>query len=385
MTNWLNRLFAGKRKDSRSARYVFVSYVSDDVARVHEIRRFLERMGINVWMDKTSLLAGQGWRDQLRRAITEATFFLACFSDKSVDRESTYMDEELAIALDVLRTRRTRKSWFIPLRLDDCQLPSGGRLDLRGLLAELQWIDGYTDFTGGLRRLADVVVPELLPEELARSQFESAVELHIQRKIEHYRSIRAPLRPDILAKWLAFAEADRLKSLSESFSECHRRAMSTERPEFDMFPEPQRAGCVVLLSAVPHKNLAGYLRSLPVEARPLKHEYLDFLIGLMPRFRLCQDWEERDFLHIIHFDDRANDEVTVDMLFLESLRSRSLYVGQVAESQGYAGSGMLVLQESHMYPTSLLTAVQAGALWDFVYQDHLLWRDRHDARSGEGR
>jgi hypothetical protein len=57
--------------------------------------------------------------------------FIACFSSNSVAKAKTYMNEELALAVEQIRLMPPGRVWFIPVRLDDCELPKyqlgGGR------------------------------------------------------------------------------------------------------------------------------------------------------------------------------------------------------------------------------------------------------------------
>jgi hypothetical protein len=48
---------------------------------------------------------------------------IACFSTAYAERDRTYMNEELTLAIDELRARPTSRAWFLPARLDECQIP----------------------------------------------------------------------------------------------------------------------------------------------------------------------------------------------------------------------------------------------------------------------
>lgn len=62
----------------------------------------------------------------IRRAITsDALAFIACFSSSTVSRDKSYQYEEIALAIDQLRQRRPSVSWLIPVRFDDCDIPTG--------------------------------------------------------------------------------------------------------------------------------------------------------------------------------------------------------------------------------------------------------------------
>jgi DNA-binding GntR family transcriptional regulator len=91
------------------------------------------------------LWPGQDWEEMIKRAITnDALAFLACFSGQGAKRETSYQNEELALAIDQLRLRAPDVSWLIPIRFDDCAIP---RYDIGGgrTLDSLQRADLFGD------------------------------------------------------------------------------------------------------------------------------------------------------------------------------------------------------------------------------------------------
>jgi tetratricopeptide (TPR) repeat protein len=73
----------------------------------------------------------------IRRAITDdALVFIACFSNNSLSRNSSYQNRELMLAIEELSQRKPDDSWLIPVRFDDCLIPNwniGGVRTLRSL------------------------------------------------------------------------------------------------------------------------------------------------------------------------------------------------------------------------------------------------------------
>lgn len=110
--------------------HVFICYATDDNERVATLERIFTAHRILVWRSESSLKPGDDWRARIRHAIEdESLAFLACFSTRSVARESSYQRDELLTAIDDLRSRQAGSSWLIPVRFDDCQiaeLPLGG-------------------------------------------------------------------------------------------------------------------------------------------------------------------------------------------------------------------------------------------------------------------
>ena len=120
--------------------YVFISYVRENSEIVQRLRDILQTYGIEVWLDKEQLRPGHRWADAIRDAISEGAFYIACFSHAYNERSKTYMNEELTLAVEELRQRPTDHSWFIPVLLDNCEVPNrniGGGETLRSL----QWVN----------------------------------------------------------------------------------------------------------------------------------------------------------------------------------------------------------------------------------------------------
>ena len=110
-------------------------------------------------MDKDRLSPGQRWRDVIRSAIRSGNFFIACFSGAYWSRDQSFMNEELAIAVEQLRRFRSDRSWFIPVLLSPCvvpELPIGGSETLQ----DIQHVDLGEDWNKGVAEIARVIRSE---------------------------------------------------------------------------------------------------------------------------------------------------------------------------------------------------------------------------------
>lgn len=132
---------------------VFISYVSEDRPYVRRIVRQLESEGLQVWLDRSNIGPGERWQDAISSAIRGGACFLCCFSANLIHKERSYASEELAIAIEEIRLRVLNPGWFIPVRLDDCEIPDL-RVDANFSLRSFQWVDLFDDFDGGVRRIA---------------------------------------------------------------------------------------------------------------------------------------------------------------------------------------------------------------------------------------
>lgn len=84
----------------------------------------LEASGIKVWRDKDNLFPGSDWATEISKAITKGSLaFIACFSNASASRESSYQNEELVLAIEQFRKLPPNRQWLYPVRFDDVQMP----------------------------------------------------------------------------------------------------------------------------------------------------------------------------------------------------------------------------------------------------------------------
>ncbi|MBT3877543.1 MAG: toll/interleukin-1 receptor domain-containing protein [Candidatus Scalindua sp.] len=121
---------------------IFLSYSRMDIETARNLYKKLKTAGHSVWFDKESLLPGQDWEIEIRRAIVEAKAILICLSSSWVERRG-YIQKELKLAIEVMKEIPEGEIHTIPVRLDDCQVPSA--------LAKLQWVDIFEP--DGIERL----------------------------------------------------------------------------------------------------------------------------------------------------------------------------------------------------------------------------------------
>lgn len=97
---------------------IFLSYASPDKDRVMPFYESLRLQGFNVWIDCRSLLPGQNWDFEIRRAFDKSSFVIAFISSKSFERRG-YVQRELKMALDRLAEKLVDDIYLIPVLLDD--------------------------------------------------------------------------------------------------------------------------------------------------------------------------------------------------------------------------------------------------------------------------
>lgn len=145
---------------AESTKVAFLSYVHEDTADVDRLQEFLESSGVTVWRDRSNLLPGDNWKQVIRDTITRGSFvFVACFSATSVKKATSYMNEELALAVEELRKRNTTH-WFVPVLLSDC-VPPDAEVGIHGRLSDIHecrlfedWSTASERLLAGIRRLS---------------------------------------------------------------------------------------------------------------------------------------------------------------------------------------------------------------------------------------
>jgi hypothetical protein len=198
-------------------KHVFISYVREDTPTVDKLVSELESRGHKVWLDRNDIGVGLHWADAIKKAIGDGSFFLACFSKQYHNRNKTYMNEELTLAVEELRLRPTDRAWFIPVRLDECEIPDrsigGGKT-----LKDIQHADLFANWEFGLVKILSALgsrkdtnghrEPKKSLEQVAREFYgreKSPYREHIRTKGRRLVEFLLPL-PELLheenQKWL---------------------------------------------------------------------------------------------------------------------------------------------------------------------------------------
>jgi hypothetical protein len=95
---------------------IFVSYVHENRDIVTRLVNALRDRGYEVWFDQDRLPPGVYWADEIRRAISDHDFFIACFSHEWSAKDRTVMNAELGLAISEMSLRGD-SPWFIPVLL----------------------------------------------------------------------------------------------------------------------------------------------------------------------------------------------------------------------------------------------------------------------------
>lgn len=122
-------------------KHVFVSYVREDAEQVDQLCAVLEASRIPYWRDRTALGPGDAWKAKIRDAIRKGSLvFLACFSENSRAKLKSHMNEELTLAVEEYRKMPPGRTWLIPVRFDDGDVPEWD-LGAGRVLSDLNYVD----------------------------------------------------------------------------------------------------------------------------------------------------------------------------------------------------------------------------------------------------
>jgi hypothetical protein len=102
---------------------IFLCHSSADKPQVRQLHDLLLKNGAAPWLDAEQLLPGQDWNLEINKALDDSDVILVCLSKSSVDKEG-YVQREVRIALDRALEMPEGRIFLIPVRLEECELPS---------------------------------------------------------------------------------------------------------------------------------------------------------------------------------------------------------------------------------------------------------------------
>jgi hypothetical protein len=133
--------------------HVFISYKREDQAIINRLVNELRQNGVQVWLDRNDITAGERWDNAIRNAICNGHYFMACFSKMRTGHEKSYANDELHIAIQELQNGKRDKDWFYPVTLDGTPIPELPINDTETLSA-IQYLDFSTaDWQSNVQRL----------------------------------------------------------------------------------------------------------------------------------------------------------------------------------------------------------------------------------------
>jgi hypothetical protein len=120
---------------------VFLSYAREDAQAVERVAIELRAHGVELWMDRQDLVAGDEWLPQIEAAISKADFMLVFISRTSLN--SAWVHREYQTAFQ--RQAKTGGTRLIPVLLERVQLPP--------FLAAIQYVDLTESYVKGIEQI----------------------------------------------------------------------------------------------------------------------------------------------------------------------------------------------------------------------------------------
>ncbi len=110
-------------RHQRSSDQIFLSYSRIDVETARTFYEELKAMGYRLWFDEVSLIPGQDWGLEIRRAIRQSQVFLPLLSSNAMSKRG-YFQKELRKSIEVAEEVPEGEVYIIPVLLDtDCETP----------------------------------------------------------------------------------------------------------------------------------------------------------------------------------------------------------------------------------------------------------------------
>ncbi len=103
---------------------VFLCHSSQDKPIVRELYQRLNAEGwIDPWLDEEKIVGGQVWKFEIQKAVKISDVILVGFSKDSLNKEG-YVQKEIKLALDAAESKPEGTIFIVPIRFEDCSLPS---------------------------------------------------------------------------------------------------------------------------------------------------------------------------------------------------------------------------------------------------------------------
>lgn len=102
---------------------IFLCHASEDKPVVRDIYQKLKRYNVELWLDEKDLLPGQNWEQLIPEVIRKCDIILICLSRTFLVKEG-YIHYEMRLILEAAKRKPVNTIYHIPLRLDDCEMPS---------------------------------------------------------------------------------------------------------------------------------------------------------------------------------------------------------------------------------------------------------------------
>jgi hypothetical protein len=120
---------------------IFISYSHSDTAFAAKLAKDLEKVGYEVWFDRTDIKTGSRWDDEIVKGLDASNIFIVLLSDAST--ESQNVKDEIGYALD-------HNKQILPLLIKPCEVPFR--------LRRVQYVDfSKLKYGEGIQTVLDII------------------------------------------------------------------------------------------------------------------------------------------------------------------------------------------------------------------------------------
>ncbi|OFX18185.1 MAG: hypothetical protein A2033_11780 [Bacteroidetes bacterium GWA2_31_9] len=170
---------------------VFISYAKEDIIFAEKLYSFLIKNGYKPWLDKKSLLPGQLWNNEIRKALRSANYIILLLSNISVKKRG-YVQREFKIAIEYFEEKLDDDIYIIPLKINDCEIPQA--------LNKFQWVE-YNDLDCFNLVLSSINTQKNKYEESERQKIainEKYEYIEVTKKFEYGNYVKFKINSTIL-------------------------------------------------------------------------------------------------------------------------------------------------------------------------------------------
>ena len=128
---------------------IFIAYATEDRSSAERLFKQLTAHGFAAWLDRRRLLPGQDWPHRIEDAIESSDFLIACFSARSIRKRGGFQ-KEIRLALECASRMPLDDVFLIPVRLDNCRIPTR-------IQRETQYVDLFPDWRSGFERVLRII------------------------------------------------------------------------------------------------------------------------------------------------------------------------------------------------------------------------------------
>ncbi|MCP4350744.1 MAG: TIR domain-containing protein [Desulfobacterales bacterium] len=142
---------------------IFISYAIEDRDIAIKLHSDLIAYGFKPWIACKNLLPGQNREFAIKTTIEKCSYFIPLLSINSVSKRG-FVQKELKIGLEILKTVPNSEPFIIPVRIDNCR-------PVDDELRKIQWADLFPSYEEGLKSILQALKNKSNPKIESAKEF----------------------------------------------------------------------------------------------------------------------------------------------------------------------------------------------------------------------